>query len=102
MHLQARAWSYKGLEMYVGKDLQFALCALLSLSRQQRHLNQELAQRWEAMDFDSAHRLAAMAEQNAQSGNTEMAEVYYRNTVPNPDFAETPEELQEKYAALHG
>lgn len=79
--LQARAWSYKGLEMYVGKDLQFALCALLSLSRQQRHLNQELAQRWEAMDFDSAHRLAAMAEQNAQSGNADMAEVYYRRLV---------------------
>ena len=41
-------WSSSGLETYLGKDLQFALVSLLSLSQQQRRLNQELARRWEA------------------------------------------------------
>ncbi|PKL75589.1 MAG: hypothetical protein CVV27_14605 [Candidatus Melainabacteria bacterium HGW-Melainabacteria-1] len=83
--IQARAWTYKGLESYVGKDIQFALAGLLSLSQQQRRLTQELARRHQSPG-GAAQQLATLADQNAQAGHQGMAEVYYNRLVGNyPD-----------------
>ena len=84
--IHAKAWSTKSLEIYVGKDLEFALVGLLSLSQQQRRLTQELARRWEAQAaLGGAEHIATLAGQNAQAGNP-MAEVFYRRMVgSHPD-----------------
>lgn len=78
--IQARAWSLKSLEMYVGKDLQFALCGLISLSSQQRRLDQALASRWQAA-HTHVEQLAELAHQNAKAGHVEMADVFYQRLV---------------------
>lgn len=69
-------WSSSGLETYLGKDLQFALVSLLSLSQQQRRLNQELARRWEAQS--SLNHLKTLAQQHLQEGDANMAQEIYR------------------------
>lgn len=100
--IQARAWSIKALQSYIAKDLQFALCSLISLSSQQRRLNQELARRWQA--HTQAEQLAVLAEQNAQAGNTAMADVFYRRlvgTFPQHDMTDSLRELMTQLRKEH-
>lgn len=73
-------WTLQGLETYLGKDIQFALIALISLSQQQRRLNQELARRAEAKAL-AMSQLKSMAEQNIQAGNAGMAQAIYQQMV---------------------
>lgn len=96
--INARAWSLKSLEMYVGKDLQFALCGLISLSSQQRRLNQELARRWQA--HTQVEQLAVLAEQNAQAGNTAMADVFYQRLVGTYPHHEMTHSIREALALM--
>ncbi len=63
--VKGRFWTPEALELYVGKDIQFALRALVSLSQQQRSLNQALIQQ--------RHGLAVKASASGSSAPLEIS-----------------------------
>jgi CRP-like cAMP-binding protein len=90
-------WDLQTFELYLGKDIDFAVAAITSLSNHQRRVDAELSFRVRHQQdriHDAATVLYLLGQENFHGGMFDVAEAYFeriRHTYPHSPYCESAE-----------
>jgi len=90
-------WDPQTFELYLGKDIEFAVAAITSLSHHQRRVDAELSFRVRHQQeriHDAATVLYLLGQENFHGGMFDVAEAYFeriRNSYPQSPYCESAE-----------